>query len=960
MPRTVKSDSRARGTGGNQAPHTRSSVLSPTPRATRSSSRVALPPTSTSAHTASHTPRPPTRRSRRRTRKRGPGGAHSSRTTVAGPTPQSFTLNHRAGANIDHTRRTIKKPRLEDFETESENEESIDQVHFESGTQFEDDVSELEHAHEMGALSMLISILNQLSMEPGPSLASQDDVNHSEDTRKRSSFPTIPNDAQDATNTAHSTQPTPCDHRRHGLLKEMPGAPFDEDTWKDWVLTPLELRHSRAPREDAFLDFPLPGPLPTIPCAVRFDIVNRFPAESLCMIGCARSDVSNGWVVTHSKTLLLDMVEARRFVNGLRYKADEIEILGEQTEDALRLQFNYHYTFEDTVFEHPWLQDLQKRYQSTYSLKSTFSEYQNGETLPRGTLTRNGNWNHRIQGELTDEAGFVRISEAWGEDSTWTLDKASNDEVTTPANGYKEVGIEEEREIVGGERSKHPESTQQPSPVRSLTLTIPPSTPPRSFFLISAAPLPNTRDFELLSVPTPKPTMSPSQGLLRIQEAASDVLYEETDACHTDELDLSYPANEPSPRPTQIDSSKTLLLGPQAPPIFPSILPPNALRPGESFIEMRTDQPDIWGFNDAESTVVRIQSAPIEPTRLTPLFTKDPPPHHPIWNETLGRIDRVRTMKKYDGDALRFNSVTHTTDYINLACTASKDWRDDGDLTIGTGVADLCTRMRRESLPPSILDKIEDENAREDLNHRLQEHLHRFSPPDHSHCLLDLTLPDEETDVLTAIRDSYDHPFDVSTANDSFFHLEYRDPLTSHDSAIKNNIWTPHIVRLRRIRLRTSQLIQHIVEYFLRGDYRTLIDALPPDNPIHHYFYHHCTIFRFLRPDVPVILQGFNQYCVHSVVSPGRPIVEQFPFSSENPFITEDEEAFLAYVSKVFELAGQITAANSVRHLRRLEIFMDCDVRILGEAGFLDPTYFFDGYGKRRAISWKISNPIDF
>lgn len=343
MPRAVKSDSRARGTGGNQTPQTRSSILSPTPRATRSTSRVTLPPTSTSAHAASHTTRPPTRRSRRRTRKRGPGGTHPSRKPVAGSTQQSFNHELGASANVNSTRRTIKKPRLEDFESNSESDGDIGDDDGHDTTSLEHDNGALEHAHEMGALTMLIQVLSHLTLAPDVSENSQD----------MSSQPSNLNNDPLTQGVGESKAPLTLTHeteehsppftqdesrkrtRHYGLLGERAASPFDEDIWKDWILTPLELRHSQAPREPEYDGFPGPGPLPPIPCVVRFDIVMRYPAKSLCMIGCARSDVSNGWVVTHSKSIIIDIDEAREFVDAIRYRADVTEVLGEGRKDAL-------------------------------------------------------------------------------------------------------------------------------------------------------------------------------------------------------------------------------------------------------------------------------------------------------------------------------------------------------------------------------------------------------------------------------------------------------------------------------------------------------------------------------------------------------------------------------------------------------------------------------------------------
>ncbi|KAF9488010.1 hypothetical protein BDN71DRAFT_1594167 [Pleurotus eryngii] len=258
--------------------------------------------------------------------------------------------------------------------------------------------------------------MEALEIIPGTSPRFLSDSTHSESTYFRPAvadkFPAAPDTVNSPRRPLEGSAPFlfPKNNPqlRYGLLGESPGASFDDELWKDWTLTPLELRHSLAPKEDEYSDFPHPGPLPSVPCVVRFDIVRHFPCETLCMIGCARSDVSNGWVVTHAKTLLVDDDEAARLISAIRYCANEIELTGNEAEESIRLRFNYSYVFKQTMFEHPWFLELQRQFRSTYSLKSTLSEYQAGEVLPRGTLTSNGSWNHHIHGELTEQARFTR------------------------------------------------------------------------------------------------------------------------------------------------------------------------------------------------------------------------------------------------------------------------------------------------------------------------------------------------------------------------------------------------------------------------------------------------------------------------------------------------------------------------------------------------------------------------
>ncbi|KAG9219981.1 hypothetical protein CCMSSC00406_0006894 [Pleurotus cornucopiae] len=388
MPRAVKSNPRVRGAG-----------------VTRSTNHT-IHPTLISAQVASHAARPLTRRSIRRSRKRGPSGSRPTCNPIAGTTHSFPTHDDSAGAKINSIRQTIKKPRLEDFETDSESEEEDGNDDKHDKVPLEQDIEALEHAHELEASdsSQDVAIASVNEENHSPSLNDNSTALNGAESNIPAYRTPEPHQGSDSIHQI-ATQPR---NRHHGLLGERAGPPFDENIWKDWILTPLELRHSQAPCESEYNGFPDPGPLPPVPCAVRFDIVMRYPAKSLCMIGCARSDVSNGWVVTHSKTLIIENLEAVKFVEFIRYQANEIEITGNESEDTIRLRFDYPHTFEQTIFEHPWLLDFQRRYRSTYSLKSTLSEHDGGETLPRGTLTHNRSWNHRTQGDLSEDAGFIQ------------------------------------------------------------------------------------------------------------------------------------------------------------------------------------------------------------------------------------------------------------------------------------------------------------------------------------------------------------------------------------------------------------------------------------------------------------------------------------------------------------------------------------------------------------------------
>ncbi|KAF9488259.1 hypothetical protein BDN71DRAFT_1436248 [Pleurotus eryngii] len=507
---------------------------------------------------------------------------------------QYYTLKYFTG---NERCETIKKPCLEDFKIDSESEEEDGNDNKHDKVPLEQDIEALEHAHEMGALAMLIQVLQHLRIVPEASDSSQDvaiasvnEENHSPSLNDnsttlngaKSNIPTYrtpePHQGSDSIHQI-ATQPR---NRHHGLLGERASPPFDKNIWKDWILTPLELRHSQAPRESEYDGFP--------------------------DLGCACSDVSNGWVVTHSKTLIIDNLEAVKFVDVICYQANKIEIMGNEREDTIHLRFDYPHTFEQTIFEHPWLLDFQRHYKSTYSLKSTLSEHDKGETLPRGTLTHNGSWNHQTQD--MDHAPLPR---------TYMM---RADPLLSPLEAL------------------------YPCPLDT-------------------------------SLPMKKQQIGCHEGLDLIAEVVATILQTENSDVEPDTVDsesktpsLQYPELEQDRSMTDSDTTTQERPSIHPHPIFPAILPSNALHPGGTFIELQTDQPDIWGFNDFESTVVRLQTTPLYATTIEATECIDPPVNHSLWNEDLGQIEQIRTMQLYDGDVHQYNLICKAEHYVNFVTSA--------------------------------------------------------------------------------------------------------------------------------------------------------------------------------------------------------------------------------------------------------------------------------------------------
>ncbi|KAF9489951.1 hypothetical protein BDN71DRAFT_1511696 [Pleurotus eryngii] len=319
----------------------------------------------------------------------------------------------------------------------------------------------------------------------------------------------------------------------------------------------------------------------------------------------------------------------------MRYRASKIEITGNEREDTIRLQFDYPYIFEQTIFEHPWLLDFQRRYISTYLLKSMLSEHDRGEILPHRTLTHNGSWNHWTQGDLSEDAGFIRQMEL----------NERNENNTEGEEVGKEVEQRKEEKRQGKRRTlQEDESFDILSTCATFTLDMDHAPLPQTYMMHADPPLsplealyPCPLDMLL---PVEKQQIGCHEGLDLITEVAATILQTKNSDFEPDMADLGsktpllqYSELEQDRLMTESDATTQERTSVHPHPIFPAILPPNALHPGRMFIELRTDQPDIWGFNDFESTVVRLQSTPLYATTIKVTECIDPLVNHPLWNE---------------------------------------------------------------------------------------------------------------------------------------------------------------------------------------------------------------------------------------------------------------------------------------------------------------------------------------
>ncbi|KAF4563949.1 hypothetical protein EYR36_003195 [Pleurotus pulmonarius] len=133
---------------------------------------------------------------------------------------------------------------------------------------------------------------------------------------------------------------------------------------------------------------------------------------------------------------------------------------------------------------------------------------------------------------------------------------------------------------------------------------------------------------------------------------------------------------------------------------------PHDLFPRRTMIEIVTDRPDPWDYNDATSTIVQPIGVPLERTICTAQFTREPPPDHPFWRDNHTRFDRIRTWTRYNG---YFDN--HPLLVVRNALTPLHDdhleWLDDGDQDLAQVVVDLCEAARQGIIKPGHWDFVD-------------------------------------------------------------------------------------------------------------------------------------------------------------------------------------------------------------------------------------------------------------
>ncbi|KAJ7580311.1 hypothetical protein C8J56DRAFT_1103341 [Mycena floridula] len=163
-----------------------------------------------------------------------------------------------------------------------------------------------------------------------------------------------------------------------------------------------------------------------------------------------------------------------------------------------------------------------------------------------------------------------------------------------------------------------------------------------------------------------------------------------------------------------------------------------------------------------------------------------------------------------------------------------------------------------------------------------------------------------------------------------------------------NFLWSPHYPqreKLRQLRAYVHDMLDSLVRAIIKPKYRDILDHMPENHPLKHYFQHHCVFFRIIEKDMLPILQGFNVNCYHlappgtnpedGAYVEGRLITREAHHTPINPFILPEEDEFLFHCAALFDHLGYFADSNRLRQVRAQAVIRSDPIRDWLRRGYL-------------------------
>ncbi|KAF4587953.1 hypothetical protein EYR38_009914 [Pleurotus pulmonarius] len=410
-----------------------------------------------------------------------------------------------------------------------------------------------------------------------------------------------------------------------------------------------------------------------------------------------------------------------------------------------------------------------------------------------------------------------------------------------------------------------------------------------------------------------------------------------------------------SPKPTSFSLVQGCLVSPVPLCMINAFAKLEDLFIRDSYLEIRHDQPDLWGFNHAYSTLFMTEGMAI-PVASDTITKDDPPFGHPYVNPE-GQLIIPASTSFFDYETQYYPYDGFTNVLMPRGDPRFGRWQDDGDYMIAR-IALLCKEyITREYVTPEMWERSEPTQEEKRAQQAIVQA--RMAPPRSFDYRFHNFILDSHRFDMDWSQDKLKLkiPRTPSTYGETatLFIRNYSNPWASQKKEICYNLWNPKISALRHLRLLHIAFIRIITRYLLKPGFTAHLMTSPLlTDATRHYFTHHCHIFRVLFYNKPLVSQGFSHTCFHSRSPLDPPIEPLLTTYKANPLLTPEEDEYLANLAKVFDSMGRGCIGNAARTMRGLVPDLPISIDILFQAEYLEPYAMFDGAGHRRPMSWRI------
>ncbi|KAJ8488057.1 hypothetical protein ONZ45_g14098 [Pleurotus djamor] len=376
--------------------------------------------------------------------------------------------------------------------------------------------------------------------------------------------------------------------------------------------------------------------------------------------------------------------------------------------------------------------------------------------------------------------------------------------------------------------------------------------------------------------------------------------------------------------------------------------------PYARFFEFRTNEPDAYGWNGTESTKIASIGDDMTSSGRLPRYLTKAPRGHPMrtfsGGAVLGKRPNVQVhfnQLVVPGDRVAADYRTGLIRILEISDDQYGIWHHDGDTEIARQIIILCRAI--QNIAPDQSDHQPSDPKWEYMHYLIKTDSTRAKREGHS-C-------EKVIDDFSTGLDDW-KMLNGPLKNKNSWHIS--EPFIQHYPLLEDThiitVWHPRIIAARKMRYAANLIIRSLCQLLTSPtEYEKILEG---NLDISHYFHLHCPFFRFLKPEVPLLFQGFNANCVHHGqhdVSYGS---ERWPAEGEwehrkNQLLSSEQDRFLCFAAYHFHSTNRGIFANCIQHLRGSRTANEQSIAILRAEGLLDPISWNPYSYNSRVISWE-------